>query len=98
MRPPRPSQNGFTLIELLVAVVILGLAYVTILQSFSLSGRNIVRLEKKRLDLHHSALSLLQESRLDDGDIYLQGSTFQLVTVASADGELQTLRLERRSQ
>ncbi|MCK5438116.1 MAG: type II secretion system protein, partial [Desulfobulbaceae bacterium] len=34
-------QKGFTLIEVFVAVIILGLAYVAILQSFSVSLTNI---------------------------------------------------------
>ncbi len=42
----RNRQRGFTLLEILVAVTILGLAYLTVIENFSYSLRNIRRLEK----------------------------------------------------
>lgn len=57
------GQAGFTLIEVLVAVTILGLAYVAILQNFSLSLRNLARLDTKRLALFDEAQLFEQKIR-----------------------------------
>ena len=42
------QERGFTLIEVLAAVMILGMAYVAILQSFSVSMKNIRRIDAAR--------------------------------------------------
>lgn len=94
MAPSFQNQKGFTLLEVLVAVVILGLAYVAILQSFSHSSLSIGRLEKKR----DSALSAAQElvsasPSAAKGELFLEGHRFKLFRVTSDDGRLETLRL-----
>lgn len=57
------QQAGFTLIEILVAVSILGLAYVAVLQNFSLSLRSLARLDTKRLTLFDEAQVFEQKIR-----------------------------------
>lgn len=61
-------QSGFTLIEILVAVTILGLAYVAILQTFSLSLRNLAKLDGKRLVLFDEALAFEQRIKFVSSD------------------------------
>ena len=88
-----PSQNGFTLLEVLVAVVILGLAYVAILQSFSQSPLSILRLEKKRDGALAAAQEFASDSAASQGELFLEGHRFKLRRVTSDDGRLETLRL-----
>ena len=54
------NKNGFTLIEVLAAVIILGLAYVAVLQSFSLSMKNIARIETARANTFAEMLAFEQ--------------------------------------
>ncbi|OGR07425.1 MAG: hypothetical protein A2511_04860 [Deltaproteobacteria bacterium RIFOXYD12_FULL_50_9] len=65
------SQSGFTLIEILVAVTILGLAYVAILQNFSVSLRNLARLDGKRLAIFDEALVFEQRIKFVSSDAVL---------------------------
>lgn len=90
----RLTPNGFTLLEVLVAVVILGLAYVAILQSFSHSSLSILRLEKKRDSALSSAQEFAGESpTAAEGELFLEGHRFKLFRQMSDDGRLETLRL-----
>ena len=89
----RLPQNGFTLLEVLVAVVILGLAYVAILQSFSHSTLSILRLEKKRDGALSSAQEFAADSHASRGELFLEGHRFKLRRVMSDDERLETLRL-----
>jgi len=96
MRRRPMSQNGFTLLEVLVAVVILGLAYVTLLESFSLSSRNIHRLGVRRQKLHARAMAFdrqLEAAAAGEGELFLAGHRFNLRLLTSEDGRLATLRL-----
>jgi prepilin-type N-terminal cleavage/methylation domain-containing protein len=101
----RSVEKGFTLIEVIVAVIIMSLAYVAILQSFSLSTRNIAKIEDVRnkflrysLDFEQQALA----SRLDDSedmdmteDVFIKGSRYNLLLVSDESESLMTLRLEK---
>ena len=40
------GSSGFTLLEVLLAVTILGMAYLAIMQNFSMSLKNIERIER----------------------------------------------------
>lgn len=99
----RGRQKGFTLFEVLVATVILGLSYVAILQSFSLSAKNISRLGQKRTEMFMNALrfenGLLadQEETITGSDqtVYLEGLQFRLVLVADEGQDFVTLKLEK---
>ena len=101
----RTDNYGFTLIEVLVAVVILGLAYVAALQSFSLSMKNIHQLEEKRNEITASLLAFEKRSRFVgqdsneseevEGTIFLEGHKFNLLVVTDSSDNLTTLVLER---
>ena len=93
-----PQQQGFTLLEILVAVLILSLAYVAVLQSFSQSSANIFRLEKGRAAELREAMALEQQLRGADlaGEVMVLGQKFVLKKISSKDGQLETVRLEKR--
>jgi len=97
-------NQGFTLIEVLVAVVILGLAYVAVLQNFSVSLRNLARVERAvTTDLEEALLFEQELAILDRGEetaaatgrIYLQGAQLTLVEITSRDRSFKTLRIIR---
>ncbi len=98
-RPPR--QKGFTLLEVLAAVTILGLAYVAILQNYSSSLRNIVRLDNSRKQLFKEQLEF--EAALtppvapptgdDAGLLFAEGRIFAVAPRTSAAGSFTTLKL-----
>ena len=99
------GNEGFTLLEVLIAVVILGLSYVAILESFSLSMRNIARIEKE-LTTDFSGNSRFFSAALYEGEVeepnkeemgqtYLIGHKYKLVEITSEDGELKTLKLDK---
>ncbi len=92
------SPQGFTLLEVLVAVLILSLAYVAVLQNFSQSNANIFRLEKGRAADLRDALALEQQLRGTDlaGEVLVLGQKFVLKKIGSKDGQLETVRLEKR--
>jgi len=100
------KEQGFTLIEVLVAVVIMGLSYVAILQSFSLSTRNILKVEEVRANMMRYGLEFDQEyleSRIQgeesaaeqEGEVFLEGSRYELLMVSDESNTFQTLRLEK---
>jgi len=99
------SAAGFTLLEILVAVTILGMAYLVVLQNFSLSLRNIERIERSgrrnyetMLTREHDFLVIPGQLEAEPlvGKIYVQGRQYQLVQVDSAVSPgLTTLVLER---
>lgn len=91
------ADRGFTLLEVLVAVVLLGLAYVAVLQSFSMSSSQLVRLEKKRGAALGALLDFdraLQETPAG-GEVFMAGNKFVLRRFSSQDGQLETLRLSK---
>ena len=97
-------NRGFTLLEVLVAVVILGLAYVAVLQNFSISLRNIARVERAVTTDLEEALLFEQELAILDrdeeteaarGEMYLQGAQLALVEITSRDHSFKTLRIIR---
>ncbi|MFZ5760635.1 MAG: type II secretion system protein [Thermodesulfobacteriota bacterium] len=99
-----PTEQGFTLLEVLAAVLILGLAYVATLESFSVAMRNIGKAETKRSLLLAEMVAFCQEVRFagtevfpaeeeEDGVLYLEGRKLRLLVVRSESGELMSLRL-----
>jgi prepilin-type N-terminal cleavage/methylation domain-containing protein len=101
------KNHGFTLIEVLAAVVILGLAYVAVLQNFSMSLRNIVRIEQANSATLRDMLAFEEvvwpsdeETELDTSGLplFMEGRIFQLVVVTSDDGQMTTLKLEKSGQ
>jgi len=99
------SPAGFTLLEILVAVAILGMAYLVVLQNFSLSMRNIGRVERSGRRSFETLLARERdmlvipgqlEAEPPGGEIYVQGRQFQVVRVDNAEASgLTTLLLER---
>jgi prepilin-type N-terminal cleavage/methylation domain-containing protein len=102
------NESGFTLLEVVVAMVILGLAYVAVLQNFSLSLKNIARIERSRAKiltevLEFEALLVPAEedeqgevAKKSDYPLFLEGTFFDLVEVSSSSGDLITLKLEKK--
>ncbi|MEW6427522.1 MAG: type II secretion system protein [Thermodesulfobacteriota bacterium] len=97
------GKKGFTVLEVLVAVVILGLAYVAVLQNFSLALRNITRIDAKRAELLTGMLAfeeLLEAADEEDeppeGEIFMEGNTFNLVWVRDETGQFASLLMEQR--
>ncbi len=98
------QNKGFTLIEILVAVVIMGMAYVAILQSFSLSSRNIARLDKERTSLLKNSLTFEQQllspelnnGASSDDDIMAKGAFYQLSLAVSENNDFMTLKLDKK--
>ncbi len=102
----RSNSQGFTLLEVLVAVIILGLGYVAILQNFSLSQRNIFRLEERRnkglissIEFSQKLQEVYETEQADsDAEVISEGGKFRLVKIVSDDGELETMVLEKRGE
>jgi prepilin-type N-terminal cleavage/methylation domain-containing protein len=102
----KQDAGGFTLLEILVAVTILAMSYLVILQNFSLSFRNLEKLEKVwRRDFaavlarepDFRTIPVKSETEPLVGEILVTGSKFQLVQVTSTEAPGQTtLLLERR--
>ena len=99
------DQTGFTLLEVLVAVLILGLAYVAVLENFSISLRNIDKVGKTRQAVFDELLAfsesikftgpdLLEDEEEDEGTLFIEGEKYQLMEVLSESGELATLKLQ----
>ena len=96
-------QAGFTIIEVVVAVVILALAYTSILQNFSLSLRNIDRVDKKQTEIFNEQLHFeaqLQEMTFygeedGPGEVFLEGNRYRVVMVTDETGGFVTLLTEQ---
>ncbi len=95
------------MLEVMVAVVILGLSYVSILQSFSTSLSNIHKVRRVRAEIFEENLQLAQGTKFTGDDlteedederestVFIEGHKYQLVIITSESGEMATLRLER---
>lgn len=101
------NKSGFTVLEVLAAVLILGLAYVAVLQNFSLSMRNLDKVAKERTTIFQERISLTEEAKYtgkpgileeeagEDGTLFMEGHGLRLLLIASESGELVTLKLEK---
>ena len=107
MTGPSIHNKGFTLLEILVAVTIMGLAYVAILQNFSMSSRNIFRMENSREAMTAAALDF-DQSLLDiEGDdqdagagleeqLIAEGNRYRLLEMTDDQDLFTTLKLEKK--
>ena len=100
------KQKGFTLIEVFAAVIILGLAYVAILQSFSVSLTNIDRLDRSASLLLNDVLEFERlllpgedeeegEGEGEIGEVFLEGDKYKLILIANEKKDLMSLKLEK---
>lgn len=99
----KDAPAGFTLLEILVAVTILGMAYLVILQNFSMSLRNIERIEvtggrnfasELEMEKHFMAHDVGEEV---DGEVFVKGGKYQVVMLASeSDRRLVTLVIKEQ--
>jgi len=98
----KKRQAGFTIIEVVVAVIILALAYASILQNFSLSLRNIDRVDSKQTEIFSRQLefeALLRkiatgEEEDQQGEVFLEGERSQVVMLTDESGQFVTLLIE----
>lgn len=97
-------EQGFTLMEVLVAVTILGLAYMVVLQNFSMSLKNIGRLEtagfrrfNQLLEAEKQFLAPVEREEQEEieGLEYIKGRRYKLVEVEDESGDIVTLLLQR---
>lgn len=105
---PERGEGGFSLIEVLVAVTILGVAYVAILQSFSLSLHNLGRMKASRALLMQDYLQFearlvpLKEGEMKEKErrgkgeeLFLKGGIYELWHLESENGSFNSLKLEK---
>jgi prepilin-type N-terminal cleavage/methylation domain-containing protein len=105
LQPPAAGQAGFTLLEVLAAVLILGLAYVAVLDSFSISLRNIHKVSNTRQavfadltafnsDIKFTGDTNLETDKKEEGVLFMEGEKYKLMVVTSESGEMTTLKLQ----
>ncbi|MCA1765769.1 MAG: type II secretion system GspH family protein [Desulfobulbaceae bacterium] len=92
---------AFTLLEVLLAVTILGMAYLAIMQNFSMSMRNIDRVARNaertaaardELERHFMVGDIREDV---DGEVFAEGNKYVVVRVADEEsGKLVTLCLK----
>ncbi|MDF1577183.1 MAG: type II secretion system protein [Desulfobulbales bacterium] len=92
---------GFTLLEVLLAVTILGMAYLAIMQNFSMSMRNIERLVRNDATLFAARNELEKHFLVDDigedvvGEVFAEGNKYVVMRVTDEkSGKLVTLCLK----
>lgn len=98
------TERGFTLLEVLAAVVILGLAYVAVLESFSVSLGNIEKVDKSRSESFSGQIAFSRDIKFTGGDafaeqaegiIFIQGEKYSLIEVSNDAGDMTTLKLQK---
>jgi len=104
--PPIHAVAGFSLLEILVAVTIMGLAYVAILQSFSLSARNIGFMDTSRAELLANSLAFekqlavmgqnIEGDMADSGELLVEGARYKLVLVTDENNDFMTVMLAKK--
>lgn len=99
------NEKGFTLLEVLAAVLILALAYVATLESFSVALINIDKIARTRTNVFDEMVSFslatrftgsesaADEEQEENATLFMEGHKFRLLEVRSESGELATLQL-----
>ena len=90
------------MLEVLLAVTILGMAYLAIMQNFSVSLQNIDRLDRRGGQLFAAQLAMEKHFLTRDieeevtGEIFAEGSKYLLMLVTDDEsGRLATLSLKK---
>ncbi len=68
------NSQGFTLIEIVVAMIILGLAYVAVLQNFSVSMKNITKIDLSRTEVVNEVMEF--DALLNQDEEEIVGNNF----------------------
>ncbi|MBI5557595.1 MAG: type II secretion system protein [Deltaproteobacteria bacterium] len=98
------GNKGFTLLEVLAAVLILGLAYVAVLQNFSISLSNIEKIRKTRQTVFEELMAFSENIKFmgsttlpaddeEEGTPFIKGEKYELTVITSGNGEMETLKL-----
>jgi len=97
----KAGAAGFTLLEVLLAVTILGMAYLAIMQNFSMSMRNIDRLARNDDRLFAARAELekdLMPGEIGEevaGEVFTEGGKYVVMRVVDEEsGKLETLCLK----
>ncbi len=88
--------------------MILGLSYVAVLQSFSLSMQKIQHLETKRIEIFDNLLGFEEEARFTgdfdndeeeetDFPLFVEGHKYNVVIITDDDTDLMSLKLEKNN-
>ncbi len=94
---------GFTIMEVLVAVTILGMAYLVVLQSFSVSMRNIERIDRSgytkfeamlEMDKQFLAVNMQSDGEQVDGEVFVEDSIIRVMAFTDENGLLFSLKRE----
>lgn len=93
-------DGGFTLLEVLLAVTILGMAYLAIMQNFSVSLQNIERLDRNGGQLFMAQLEMEKHFLVGNlgeevgGEIFVEGGKYMIMLTGDESGKLSTLSLK----
>ena len=92
---------GFTLLEVLLAVTILGMAYLAIMQNFSVSLQNIERIDRNGSQLFMAQLEMEKHFLVRNlgeeivGEIFVEGDKYMIMLLTDDEsGKLTTLSLK----
>ena len=99
------AERGFTILEVLVAVMILGMAYLVVLQSFSLSMRNIERIDRNgssrfeamlNMEKHFLSANIEEDGEEVEGEVYVEDSSRRVVQFTDENNLLFSLKMEKQ--
>lgn len=95
------TGDGFSLLEVLLAVTILGMAYLAIMQNFSVSLRNIERLDRNGEKFFAAQLEMEKNffaaniREKESGEIFAEGEKYMVMLLSDGGpGGLTTLSLK----
>ncbi len=98
------SSEGFTLLEVMTAVLLLGLSYVAVLESFSSSMNRLNKIEAKLEFFFNQDAAMTEKVKFtslatdyeeNDSEIFLEGTTYTLFIANSEKGLMQGLHLQQ---
>ncbi len=105
LRYNKKGDSGFTLLEVMIAVLLLGLSYVAVLESFSSSMQRLIKLEERLEYLFSEDSQMTRDMRFSgpaldhedpQGEIFSEGTTYSLIIATSEGNLLQSLQLWKK--